>query len=43
MARRPLKLRTRLVISFVYVLLAVVLALTIPLAVSLSSRGKADL
>jgi signal transduction histidine kinase len=36
-------LRTRLVVAFLYVLLAVVLALTIPLAVSLSRRGKADL
>ena len=42
-ARGPMKLRTRLVISFVYVLLAVVLALTIPLGVSLAERGRADL
>ena len=41
--RRPMKLRTRLVLSFVYLLLAVVLALTIPLAVSLADRGRADL
>ena len=38
--RRPMKLRTRLVLSFVYLLLAVVLALTIPLAVSLADQGR---
>ncbi len=38
-----MKLRTRLIIAFTYVLLAVVVALTIPLAVSLSRRAKTDL
>jgi signal transduction histidine kinase len=38
-----LKLRSRLVLSFSYVLLTVIVALTIPLAINLSRRAEADL
>jgi len=38
-----LKLRSRLVLSFSYVLLTVIVALTIPLAINLSKRAEADL
>ncbi|MEX0984031.1 MAG: HAMP domain-containing sensor histidine kinase [Actinomycetota bacterium] len=38
-----MKLRTRLVIAIGYILLAVIVALTIPLAVTLAGRAKSDL
>lgn len=38
-----MKLRTRLVIAIGYILLAVIVALTIPLAVTLTGRAKSDL
>lgn len=37
-----MKLRTRLVIAFGYILLAVIVALTVPLAINLSRRAKAE-
>ena len=38
-----MKLRSRLVLSFSYVLLTVIVALTIPLAINLARRAEADL
>jgi signal transduction histidine kinase len=40
---RPMRLRSRLVLAFAYILLAVIVALTVPLAVNLARRDQARL
>jgi signal transduction histidine kinase len=40
---RPMRLRSRLVLAFAYILLAVLVALTVPLAVNLARRDQARL
>lgn len=40
---RPMRLRSRLVLAFAYILLAVIVALTVPLAVNLTRRDQARL
>ena len=43
MSRKRTSLRSRLVWSITYILLAVIVALTIPLAINLSRRGTTEL